>query len=480
MFRLSEIVKAVGGQLISGNSRLRISGVSIDSRKLSSGELFIAIKGDRFDGHNFIQDAVRKGARAIIGSFDSPQSKVNKKIPYIRVADTRCALADLARFHRQRFNIPIIAVTGSNGKTTVKDMIAWILSSRLGVLNNQGTQNNEIGVPLTLLRLDISHDVAVLELGTNHFGEIANLVNIAQPNFGIITNIGPSHLEYLRDVAGVYKEKISLLKNLRSPKIAILNADDPWLRKLKNNNRVFMITYGIKNICDFYATEIKLTKSKTIEFLVNPSLSHLEPILLRRGCGIDSKRIFRNSNRRSRIQLTTISYANIYNALAAIAVARLFGWNYELISKRLARFIFPKGRLSLTKLKGISFVDDTYNANPTSLSEALGVLSKFRVRGRRILVMGDMLELGESSDKLHRQAGIQIARICDVFISVGKLTQLSAIQAVRLGLSKDRVFTCEDSLQARKLLFKTIKPNCRDLILVKGSRLMKMEEVLKE
>ena len=166
MFRLAEVVKAVGGKLFSGDTQLRISGVCIDSRTIKHGQLFVAIKGNRFDGHDFIREAAKKGAKAVIGSAHSSQFTAHRNIPYVRVSDTRRALGDLARFHRQRFNIPVIAITGSNGKTTTKDMVAWILSSRIKVLKNEGTQNNDIGVPLTLLKLDISHDAVVLELGT--------------------------------------------------------------------------------------------------------------------------------------------------------------------------------------------------------------------------------------------------------------------------------------------------------------------------
>ncbi len=478
MFRLREIVKAVDGQLLSGDPRLIISGVSIDSRSIKKEELFITIKGDRFDGHDFIREAVKKGARAVIFSHKFPLR--DKKIiggsinnvGFIAVRDTRKALGKLAYFHRQRFNIPVIAITGSNGKTTTKDMLVGVLSSRAKVLKNPGTQNNDIGVPLALLKLDISHDVVVLELGTNHFGEIAYLVKIARPNFGIITNIGPAHLEYLKNLAGVYKEKISLLKNLNSPKIAILNADEPRLKRLKNGKKAFTITYGIKNKSDFYATEIKLTKRKTLEFLVNYRLSYPRSMLLYRESRIDL-------NRQRRIELNTVGYANIYNALAAIAVCRLLGWDYKSINRRLATYIFPPGRLKAIKLNGISFIDDTYNANPASLSEALGVLSKFRVEGRKIFVMGDMLELGKRAEEFHRRAGIQIARICDAFIGVGRFSRFSARWARRSGLNKDCVFSCQDSRKAGDLLFKTLKPDRRDLILVKGSRLMKMEEVLK-
>ena len=498
MFRLGEIIEAVSGQLLSGVPQLRINGVSIDSRTIKKGELFIAIKGTRFDGHSFIPEAVQKGARAIMFSREflirskksagssiplylrlqrkkskAALAKSINEVGLIAVESTRRALGKLASFNRQRFNIPVVAVTGSNGKTTTKDMLAYILSSRTNVLFNPGTQNNLIGISSTLLKLNTSYGIVVLELGTNHFGEIANLTNIAQPGLGIITNIGPAHLENFRNLAGVYKEKLDLLRNLIAPGISILNVDDPWLKRRTKNKRTFGITYGIKNKCDFFAAGVKLTPGKTTEFFVNPALACIKTSLL-------SRKDRMNSGHRKRIKLNTIGYVNIYNALAAIAAARLLGWSYEIISQRLGSFIFPHGRLNLRKFKGISFIDDTYNANPVSLSEALAALGRSKVKGRRILVMGDMLELGKSAQMLHRQAAAQIACTCDVFISVGRLTRFAVDRLPRLGLSKNYVFTCDNSLQARELLFKTIKPDHRDLILVKGSHLMKMVEVIKK
>ncbi len=496
MFRLKEIVEAVDGRVFSGDPQLRIEGVSIDSRTIKHGQLFVAIKGNRFDGHDFIREAVKKGAKAVIGSVHSPQSIVHRKIPYIRVSDTRRALGDLARFHRQRFNIPVIAITGSNGKTTTKDMVAWILSSRIKVLKNEGTQNNDIGVPLTLLKLDISHDAVVLELGTNHFGEIAYLSGIVQPNFGVIINIGPAHLENLRNLKGVYKEKTALLKNLKLPRIAVLNADDPWLKKLRNNNRAIVISYAIRTQSDFNAAQVRLTppflqegvgagkeKAGFIEFCVNPVREFfsngVNPAPAYSKSALLGRKGKKKSTSGQRIRLNTVGCYNVYNALAAIAVSRLLGCSYSSISRRLATFVFPSGRLKLVKSKGITFIDDSYNANPVSFEEALGVLSKFSAQGRRILVMGDMLELGKSARMFHRRIGSRVARICDAFIGVGNLSKLTAEEAHRSGMDKGRIFTCENSAQARDLLFRNLRPYPRDLILVKGSRLMKMEEVLR-
>ncbi len=452
MFRIGEIVSIVRGQLLYGSPQSIVRGISIDSRTIKNEDIFIAIKGKRFDGHNFIQDAIKKGVSVAIISNPDKYLTAKGRIACIKVFDTRRALAELARFHRKRFDIPVIAVTGSNGKTTTKDMIAWILSSREKVLKNPGSQNNDIGVPLTLLKLNKSHRVGILELGTNHFGEIGYLADIVRPNLGIITNIGPAHLEYLGSLSGVYREKVSLLKYLSRPKIAILNSDEPRFAKLKNHKGTVNITYGINNKCDFRAEDIKLTSS-AIEFVIN-------------------------SDGHQRIYLKTVGYANIYNALASIVVSRVLGYTYREIKRRLASFPFSPGRLKLIKLNNILFIDDTYNSNPASLSEALGALSRFKVKGRKIFVMSDMLELGRSTERFHLQAGFQIARVCDAFISVGKFAELTARQAIRFGLRKKYVLNCESSSKAKELLFKIIKPTAHDLILVKGSRFMRMEEVL--
>jgi len=453
VFRVIEIAKAVGGKLVYGPAELKISGVSIDSRKIKKGELFIAIIGRRFDGHNFIRQAVGKGASAVIAQSGKRQLSLGPKVACIMVADTTRALGDLARFHRQRFNIPVVAVTGSCGKTTAKEMIAQVLSSEAKVLKNQGTENNHIGVAMTLLKLNNSHDIAVLELGANHFGEIDYLAKITQPNLGIITNIAEAHLENFRNLKGVYKEKITLLKNLKPPRIAILNADDKNLKNIRSKD-FFPVTYGTKKDCDFFISklELKFNSKARLEFMVNSA---------------------------RKMGLNTIGTVNIYNALAAITVARILGRTYRSIKRSLAGFNFPSGRLKLLKLKNLSFIDDTYNANPASLKEALGALERIRVRGRKIVVLGDMLELGGQASGFHREIGNYIARICDAFISVGELTRITARSAFKSGLNKKCIFHCKDSLGAGELLFNTLKPNCRDIILVKGSRLMRMERVMK-
>lgn len=429
--------------------------ISIDSRTIKPGEAFVAVKGQNFDGHDFIAEAVKKGAAAVIVREPGVGSRESWKVPVIPVKDTIKALGDLARAKRNKFDIPLIAVTGSNGKTTVKDMIAWVLSGKFNVLKNEGTQNNHIGLPMTLLKLNKDTQAAVLELGTNHFGEIEYLARIAQPNIAVITNIGPSHLEFFHDLKGVLREKYTLVKNLNKPGIAILNADDRLLGKIgtatvfsKKTVAVPILSFGTRK-SDFWADAIHNSGGKVC-FRVN---------------------------KKYKFTLNTIGGYNIYNALAAIAVARLFGLSYSRIALRLSSFVFPEGRLNTVERGRIKFIDDTYNANPLSLKEALAAFAKLPVRGRKIVVMGDMLELGVKEDFFHLEAGRQIARACDCFIGVGRRSMLAVSSAKAAGLKNDNIFSCSTAQEARDILFKRIAVTGDDVVLVKGSRSMKMEQV---
>jgi UDP-N-acetylmuramoyl-tripeptide--D-alanyl-D-alanine ligase len=455
MFKVEELLKATKGRLISGESDTIIKGISIDTRTIKLHEAFMAIKGANFDGHHFINEALKKGAKAVIVQAQNQKfTKSQIKIPFIEVKDTVRALGDIAKFQREKFNIPVIAVTGSNGKTTTKEMIKQVLSKKFKVLKNIGTKNNQIGLPLTLLDLTHSYDLAVLEVGSNHFGEVDYLSRICQPNIGIITNIGHSHIEYFKNLAGVFREKYTLIKGLKNPRIAILNSDDILLRRNidKINKSQFILGFGIKNRCDFFASQINKFSDR-VKFLVN---------------------------QKYRFTLKTLGYYNIYNALAAIAVARIFGIAYEDIALRLASFDFPQSRLQLLRLHNSKFINDTYNSNPLSLKQALDTLDNFNICGRKILVMGDMLELGSKAIIFHRQIGQQAARICDIFITVGKLSRYAADTAMSRGLDRRSIFVCENNIQARGILFGKVCPGPDDVILVKGSRAMMMEEIFKK
>ena len=450
MFSIDEIVKACRASLVQGDPRLKVAGIGTDSRKLNPGEAFLTLKGANFDAHDFIQESLKSGISALIVER-VPLIAIPLNVAVIKVKDTTLALGDLARHRRQKFALPVIAVTGSNGKTTAKEMIAWVLSSCGQVLKNEGTKNNQIGLPQTLLELSVKCDFAVVEIGTNHFGEVDYLAKIARPNIGLITNIGSSHLEFLNNLRGVLKEKSTLLDNLREPAIAILNADDKLLKDLipKNNNKRIIFSYGLNEKSDFSAKEITIANAR-LEFKVN---------------------------RKFNFTLNSLGVFNVYNALAAISVGRILGLSYSEIAQKLADFKFPKGRLNLISLKGANFIDDTYNSNPLSFKAALSVLRAVKCKGKKVLVMGDMLELGRQKELLHRQIGRSITNICDVLLTVGNLSRITAQEAGKRGFKDKNIFCFDNSQQAREFLFNKMSLGPNDFILVKGSRSIRMEEI---
>jgi len=472
MFKVAELLKVTRGRLISGNTALNVGGISIDSRTVKKGEAFLAIKGDNFDGHDFIGDVIKKGVSCIIVQNEARKEGVTT---IIRVKDTVKALGDIARAHREKFkDIPVIAVTGSNGKTTTKDMIAWVLAGKFNVLKNEGTKNNHIGLPLALLQLKRSYDIAVLEVGTNHFGEVEYLSSIARPNIGVITNIGQSHLEHFRNLEGVFKEKIGLIKNLEYPAVAVLNADDVFLRRevYKKRKPPFVVGAGIRSKCDFCASEISPSGVNTSLVLLKARhRGHPEA-----ACGNPPLTRF-TLNKRFEFALSALGYYNIYNSLLAIAVGRIFGLGYRHIARRLSGFRLPKGRLNFLEIKGVGFIDDTYNSNPLSMQQALGALRNYKNSGRKILVMGDMLELGEQSVALHAEAIKQALKFVDAIITVGDITRDSLRT---IGAKNNKIFTCQASSEAGRVLFERIGVKPGDVVLVKGSRRMKMEEVFTE
>lgn len=458
MFTLSEILEATGGKFIYGREALAVSGVSSDSRSLNTKDLFIAIRGKNFDGHNFIPDAINKGASVVVvdGSFRLDAScgklrhKGHEKVAYVRVVDTLKALGDIASFHRARFDIPVIAVSGSCGKTTTKDMIAQILSAQFNVLKNEGTFNNSIGLPHTLLKLNNDIDMAVVELGTSNFGEIRRLAQIARPNIGVLTNVGPAHLEFFGSTCAVLKEKYELINNLQPPAMAILNADDVLLKKkIKIEKDKSVFTFGLNNQCDFKASNIKIGKEGKIDFILN------------------ERQLFR---------INVLGRHNIYNALCALACGMVFGITPDKLRNRLSNFILPLTRINLKKIKDYQVIDDTYNSNPLSLECAIEVLANFNIRGRKVLVMGDMLELGEKSAFLHRKAGEKIIRAgINTLITVGRHS-LETAEFVRKSRADLKVYSCGCALEAKGILSSLLRKD--DLVLVKGSRALAMEKAI--
>ncbi len=450
MFSLKEILEATQGILIRSSLvsySFLIKGVSTDSRTIKPEELFIALRGRRFDGHDFVNEAIEKNASLIMVSQRNRFFK--KGPPMIFVKDTTRALGGIARFHRDRFKIPVIAVTGSVGKTTTKELIAQTLSCRYKVLKNMATENNHIGVPSTLLKLNSSHHLAVVELGSNRFGDIRWLTHIAHPTIGVLTNIGESHLKFLKDLNGVFKEKSEIIKHLPASGTVMINADDPYLRKiLRAKKRFNMVTYGIKESADYQASSITV-KDTRIEFQLNG---------------------------RHSFSLNTPAAHNIYNALAAVACGRHFKISYAQIKKEINQASFPAGRQEIRRTNGLWVIDDTYNANPVSMRSAIETLSRFDTLGRKILVCADMLELGRKAPAHHASIGKLLAHSkVNALLTWGRFSRFMA-QTAR----KENPTLEAHHCSTREELHQTLKRYCgsQDVVLVKGSRAMQMEKTV--
>ena len=453
MFILDEILKATKGKLVLKGKTDTFDNVSIDSRTVQPKEIFIAIKGPNFDGHDFIREAISKGAFCVIAYRKDIVNQIarelkdsNLTVSIVCVDSTQQALVDLASYNHKRFPVPILAITGTNGKTTTKDMTADILSLDYNVLKTDGTQNNKIGVCQSLLRLDKNHDIAVLEFGTNHVGEIEGLTKIARPNIGVITNIGPGHLEFLSDKKTVFKEKRSLLQNLKEPAAAIINIDDAYLSSVSNKKR---FSFGIINKCDIEADDISGRKGK-LSFTIN---------------------------KKHKFILNSIARHNVYNALAAVTSGLIFGVDINRASKILSEFKFPESRLNILNINNITVLDDTYNSNPASLKAAIEALHKYPTSSHRILVMADMLELGKRSLDLHRNIGEIVARSnIDHLITLGNFSSHAGERAKQICKDSKTIAICDSHEQVTSMLLNMMADG--DVVLIKGSRGMEMEKII--
>lgn len=439
--KIDEILQTTKGDLVCGNINQWIIKISTDSRQTTEGDLFIAIKGERFDGHNFIDEVIKKGACGIIISQDI---KPDLSVTTIKVKDTLIALGKIAAAYRQKFNIPIIAVTGSNGKTTTKEMIGHLLSQKFNTLRSRSSFNNAIGLPMTLLELNNTTQSAVVEIGMNQIGEIKNLAQIAMPTMAIITNIGESHIGYLKTKENIAREKTQLLEVLPKEGIAILNNDDEYLSNIKFNGK--LITYGIRRKSDMTAQNL-YQDTNGIRFTINNTYELKIPIL---------------------------GLQNVYNALGAVVVACELGLNFDQIKDAFLDFKAPYGRMELSSYRDVKIINDAYNANPSSVKVALETLSQIPAKGRKILVMGDMLELGELSERFHRAIAKEIiSHGVNILVTIGENAGWTAAESLKQGIE---VYRCDSNDEIISKLKGMIKEG--DVVLVKGSRRMKLEEVV--
>lgn len=436
------------GNLLKGR---KISGVATDSRELRAGQIFFALRGESFDGHKFLADVFEKGASAAVVSSPEAAGTFPDKVMLV-VEDTVRALGDLARMHRQRFDIPVLAIGGSNGKTTTKEMVATVLGAKHRVLNTEGNHNNYIGVPLTLLRLQKKHDIAVIEIGTNHPGEIAYLCGIVEPTHGLITNIGREHLEFFGTLDGVADEEGALFESFRHRKkgLAFVNADDERVA-VKAKGIKKRITYGIAaKRPDFRGKVVGCDASGCAEIRFS------------------GKSIKKDES----VRLSIPGEHNAINALAAVAVGATFRVPGRKIRKALESFRPASKRMEVLNLEGVLVFNDTYNANPDSMIAALKTLASAAVSGKKIAVLADMREMGEAGREEHARIGMEIPQLgIDYLLTYGDLARyIQDAAQLANGVHYD-----QKNILA-EYLAELIAPG--DAVLLKGSRGMKMEDIV--
>jgi UDP-N-acetylmuramoyl-tripeptide--D-alanyl-D-alanine ligase len=452
MMSLAEVIQAVNGEYYSGDFPLKeISGISTDTRTLKPGELFVALKGDNFNGHNFILQALEKGAHCVLVS-----EKV-EGVPSefaIYVPDTLKAYQQLAACYRRKFNnLKVIGVTGSCGKTITKDLIAHLLAAQYRVLKTPGNLNNEIGTPNILVQLKEQHEFLVVEMGMRGRGEVALLAQMAQPHMGVVTNVAESHFERLGSIQAIVDAKSELLDNLLPDGIAVLNADNSWYKELARHVKGEIITFGWQN-----DARVKLLHYESLGLLG----SYLK---VKAGDKIVEGRV------------RLLGKHQVYNLLAAIAAVSPFKLKLDNLEEMLLSFNPTGERMQLKKSKKEFYVlNDAYNSSPLSLSFALQTLSELPVRGRKIAVLGDMLELGDLAVEKHIEAGKWAAQGgIDYLIAVGELAEYIAQSAREQGMPEAQVFYFKDKEAGASFLQKFIQP--QDLILLKASRRMAFEEI---
>ncbi len=445
-----EIVEAVKGVLMVGDSNTPITGISTDTRTISSGDMFVALTGENSDGHKFLADALAKGAVGVMVS-----RKVEAQCLTVRVPDTLLALGDLAAYYRSKFSPVMIGVTGSVGKTTTKEMIAAVVAARGPVLKNEGNFNNEIGLPLTLLNLSSHHKTAVVELAMRGAGQIDYLAKIARPSIGVITNIHMSHIELLGSLDAIADAKGELLDHLPSDGTAILNADDRYFEYLRGRANCRIISFGEGPNAQVRAHSSVIDSDGCCSFNVTTENGDFD------------------------VYIPVPGEHNIKDALAAIAVGEVLGIDHKSIQSALTNFKAPEKRSKIVpSRKGCVVIDDTYNASPASVKSALKTLSMME-GGRRIAILGDMLELGDYSSEAHLEIG-RTAQKCgvDLLVVVGEFARFIARGATDEGMSVSAISQFNDSAEAAAEVAGMVREG--DVVLVKGSRALKMERIVED
>ena len=440
--------------------------VTIDSREAGPGSLFVALPGERTDGHAYVGHAFSRGAvAALVGRpVDAPGALVDARRPQpmpvlpadepicILVDDPLQALQRLATAWRARFTPRVIAITGSVGKTTTKEIAAAVLSQRFVTLKNRGNLNNEIGLPLTVLELDEAHQRLVLEMGMYDLGEIAQLCRIARPDVGVVTNVGPVHLERLGTVERIAQAKAELVQALPAAGVAVLNLDDPLVMAMASQTQARVFWYGLDPAADLWADAIE-------------------------GEGLDGIRFrFHHQDETLHVRVPLLGRHSVHTALRAAAVGLVEGLSWEEIVRGMQQLDVQLRLIAARGLNGATLLDDTYNASPASTLAALNLLADLQVEnGRRIAVLGDMLELGSYEEEGHRKVGVRAADVVDLLVAVGRRAQLIAEEALAAGLAADKVLALDGAEAAVAEMRTLMGPG--DVVLVKGSRAVQMDQI---
>jgi UDP-N-acetylmuramoyl-tripeptide--D-alanyl-D-alanine ligase len=447
---LKFIAEACAAELRRGAGETPIANVCTDSRQAKPGDLFFAIKGEKFDGHDFLNEAARKGIAAVV----MERTKIPARLPecsVLVVDNARAALGKLATAYRRDFGLPIVAVGGSNGKTTVKELITSALRQRLATLWSEASFNNDIGVPLTLLRLEKSHQAAVLETGTNHPGELAPLVKMVQPKYGVITNIGREHLEFFGDVAGVAQEEGWLAELLPADGTLFINGDDEWTEQIAKRVRAKIVRVGLGEKNNWRARSIRLDKNG-VTFRVDAPKAEFS----------------------GGYRINLLGRHQVTNALFAVAVSEELGLGRPAVRDGLAECKPPRMRLQFWEAGGVRVLDDAYNANADSMLAALETLRDLPLQGRRVAVLGDMAELGAHSEAAHAEVGRRAAELgIGQLFAVGKMAGVTATAAREAGLT--RVIEFADVEAAMKAVKSFLKAG--DVVLLKASRASRLERI---
>lgn len=445
---LQQIADWCGGTVTKGHETLTVTGVTRSSNQVNPGDLYVALQGQRFDGHSFIAESMRNGAAAVLSMFPSGDGT-----PTVVVGDTLTALGDIAAGYRKTLPARVFGITGSVGKTTTKEMLAQILSGSLRTSKTQENYNNNIGLPLTVMSAQDDCEALVLEMGMNHFGEMSRLTAIAHPDIVIVGNIGTMHIEHLGSREGILKAKLEILEGLAPGGTAVFNGDEPLLWNLRERNVSKTLYFGVENeLVDVRATDLR-SDDEGVSFLVT-------------GFG-----------RSFRVQLPIDGRHNVYNALAAIAAAMEAGVEPEQIQAALPLFANTGMRQNTYRKYGYTIIDDSYNAGPESVEAALRVMHDRRCDGRKIAVLGDMLELGNRASAEHYRIGRIAATVTDVLLAYGPWSGSMIDGAQTGGMSVNKALRFDSHEELVNTLLYQAKPG--DMILFKGSRGMKMEQALK-